>query len=129
MSAMPLERLFQPDASLDIPQHSIVGLFQPRQHLSNFDQFLFRNHHNPPLSLVQHSEIPRPHLHASHSNRNVHRPRFSLRLRPTCRYTFTPDSEVSFCAELSTASDVSHSAVDDGTPDTSDLEPRGNYVS
>ena len=129
MFAMPLERLFQSDASLDIPQHSIVGLFQSRQHLSNFDQFLFRNHHNAPFSLVQHSEIPRPHLHASHPKWNVHRPRFSLRRRPTRRYAFTPDSEISFRAELSTASDVSHSAVYDGTRNTSDLEPRGDDVS
>lgn len=84
MSAMPLERLFQPDASLNIPQHSIVGLFQSRQHFSNFSQFLFRNHHNTPLSLVQHSKVSRAHFHASHFNRNVHSPRFTLRRRPNC---------------------------------------------
>jgi hypothetical protein len=129
MFAMPLERLLQSGTSFDIPQHSIISFFQSRQQLSNFGQFLFRNNHNPPLSLVQHREIPRPHLHTSYLDRNVYRPRFSLWRRANRRNAFTPDSEIPLCAKLTASSDVSHSAVDDSTRYASDLEPRGDNVS
>jgi hypothetical protein len=52
MFALALERLFQPDAGLDVSQHGLVCFSQSWQQFSNFDQFLSRNHHYASLGFV-----------------------------------------------------------------------------
>ena len=82
MSAMFLERLFHPDASLDVSQHSIICFFQPWQDFSNLRQLLLGNNYDPFLCFIKHSKIARSHDYTVDFDRNVDSPWLCLERRP-----------------------------------------------